>query len=348
MEAHILFLSRMRSKKFYFSIFLASILFLISSCGEEKNTEINTKNTEESKQEKPRVSPPEFNADSAFLFIEKQADFGPRVPGTKAHENCLNWLEKKLRAFGFSVSIQSAPTLTYDNKQFNLKNIIASFNPEKAERILLCAHWDSRPICDRDSIPSNKSKACPGVNDGASGVGVLLEIARAIQLKSPESGIDIVFFDLEDYGQPENSGLPRIEDSWCLGAQYWARNPHTLNYTAKFGILLDMVGAKNATFMQEGGSLYFARGVTEYIWNTADKLGFANYFVKREQQGGLTDDHLYINRVAHIPTVDIIHYDEKRSDFFEHHHKLSDDIKNIDKATLKAVGQTVLEVVYNP
>ena len=333
--------------KLTFRFFL--FLFVASGCTSEDEKSTTSKTEKEVVQEKPRIIPPDFNSDSAFVFIEKQADFGPRVPGSNAHQKCLNWLEQKLKSYQFEVSIQTAPALTYDNKQFNLKNIIASISPEKTERLLLCAHWDSRPFCDRDSIAQNKIKACPGINDGASGVGVLLEIARTLQLKKPEIGIDIILFDLEDYGQPENSGgLPRIEDSWCLGAQYWAKNPHKMNYTAKYGILLDMVGAKNATFLQEGGSVFYARGVTEYIWNTADKLGYSTYFIKREQQGGLTDDHLYINRIANIPTVDIIHYDERKSDFFEHHHRLTDNLSQIDKATLKAVGQTVLEVVYNP
>lgn len=272
---------------------------------------------------------------------------GPRTPGSKAHEVAANYFEKKLKQYGAEVTVQKFNAITFDKKNWAAKNIIAAFNPEAGNRILLCAHWDSRPFCDRDTNKANQKKACPGVNDGASGVGVLLEIARLISKQKPKLGIDIVLFDMEDYGAGQ-TGLAdeQIEDDWALGSQYWSKNPHKPGYVAKFGILLDMVGAKGATFPMEGASTYFAGQIQSKIWAAGQNIGYANYFSNRSV-GEVTDDHLYINKWANIPCVDIIGYTEDGSGFFPQHHTLGDNIDVIDKNTLKAAGQTVLEVIYN-
>jgi hypothetical protein len=319
--------------------------FLIVSCNSENKDNQTTENNT-AVPTKPRVVPPEFNADSAFAYTQKQADMGPRVPGSKAHATCVNWMKEKLTQYGASVIIQDGVVTTFDQKKWNAKNVIGSFNPENKSRILLCAHFDSRPFCDNDSLAANKQKPCLGVNDGASGVAALLEIARNISIKQPSVGIDIVLFDLEDYGQPEGTSFPQMENSWCLGSQYWAKNPHKQGYFANFGILLDMVGGKNATFYKEGNSIFFASPIVEKIWGTAATLGFTNYFIQ-EPYGEFVDDHVYVNKLSNIPTVDIIAFDRPKFSFFSHHHKVGDDMSNIDKVTLKAVGQTVMEVIYN-
>jgi hypothetical protein len=336
----------MKKNIFYSTIALSFFtLLMFTSCnsteeGEKKETELQTKPT------KPRVIPPEFNADSAYAFVQKQADMGPRVPGSKAHASCVTWMKDKLTQYGATVIVQDGVVATFDQKKWNAKNVIGSFNPENKSRILLCAHFDSRPFCDNDSVSSNKQKACPGINDGASGVGALIEIARNISIKQPNVGIDIVLFDLEDYGQPEGTSFPLMENSWCLGSQYWSKNPHKQGYFANYGILLDMVGGKNATFHKEGNSIFFASQIVEKVWSTAANLGYGNYFIQ-EPYGEFIDDHVYVNKLTNIPTIDIIPFDRSGSRFFSHHHKLGDDMSNIDKSTLKAVGQTVLEVVYN-
>ncbi|MBL7917567.1 MAG: M28 family peptidase, partial [Bacteroidia bacterium] len=175
----------------------------------------------------------------------------------------------------------------------------------------------------------------------ASGAGVLIELARIFKEKSPNIGVDLILFDLEDYG--DNGGMP---DTWCLGSQYWSKNPHKPGYSAKYGILLDMVGAKDAKFPKEEFSTFYAREVVEKVWKAA-KLNKANGYFIEEETGEMTDDHAFINKIASIPTIDILHYDAYNNSFFEHHHKTTDDLSNIDKNTLKAVGQTLLEVIYN-
>ena len=293
------------------------------------------------------VEVPSFNADSAYNFIADQVAFGPRVPNTKGHLACADYLIEKLNSYCDTVIVQEAQLTAFDGNVLNSKNIIASFKPLRAKRVLLCAHWDTRPFADQDSI--NKNSAIEGANDGGSGVGVLLEIARQFSLKKPDIGVDIILFDSEDYGQPSDSEYPRMEHSYCLGSQYWASHLHKDNYFAKFGILLDMVGGENAIFTQELASVTFAPKIVKKVWDTAAKLGYGNTF-KFQKTNLIIDDHLYINNLAQgrVPTIDIIEYNPiTESHFYEHWHTHEDKLENIDKNTLKAVGQTVIDVVYN-
>ena len=292
------------------------------------------------------VEVPSFNADSAYNFIADQVAFGPRVPNTKGHLACADYLIEKLNSYCDTVIVQEAQLTAFDGNVLNSKNIIASFKPLRAKRVLLCAHWDTRPFADQDSI--NKNSAIEGANDGGSGVGVLLEIARQFSLKKPDIGVDIILFDSEDYGQPSDSEYPRMEHSYCLGSQYWASHLHKDNYFAKFGILLDMVGGENAIFTQELASVTFAPKIVKKVWDTAAKLGYGNTF-KFQKTNLIIDDHLYINNLAQgrVPTIDIIEYNPiTESHFYEHWHTHEDKLENIDKNTLKAVGQTVIDVVY--
>ena len=294
---------------------------------------------------KVKIEVPIFNPDSAYYFVEKQVSFGPRVISSAPWKNCAIWLEKKFKTYTPNVIIQEAPITTYDGKKHTLKNIIASFSPEKNNRIALFAHWDSRHIADHDT--KNQDAPILGANDGGSGVGVLLELARQFSNKNPNIGVDIILFDAEDYGQPEDSKFPIMQDSWCLGSQYWSKNPHKPNYYARYGILLDMVGAKNATFRKEEISSYYAPNILEKVWRKANQLGYGNHFVF-ENAKQIVDDHLYVNQITGIPTIDIIEYDPAtESNFNKHWHTHKDDMDNIDKNTLNAVGQTLLEVIYN-
>ncbi|MBS1634861.1 MAG: M28 family peptidase [Bacteroidetes bacterium] len=331
-------------KKYSIPVSVCILSLLLTACGPEKTPDETQKQPVQPVVTKPHVTAPEFDADSAYDFIKVQADMGPRTPGSKAHDAAVAYYEKELKRYGAEVKTQSANVQSFDGKLWFLKNVIGSFNPKAENRILLCSHYDSRPFADRDKDPANRSKPVPGVNDGASGVGVLLEVARNLAAKKPDVGVDIVFFDLEDYGKPH--GGMEDQDTWCLGSQYWSKNPHTPFYSAKFGVLLDMVGASNAIFPREGLSTFYAGDVVNKIWGTAQKLGYGQYFINDECQE-MTDDHAPINKLAQIPCVDIIHYNEQQGDFFEHHHQVSDDITTIDKKTLKAVGQTLLEVIYN-
>jgi hypothetical protein len=294
---------------------------------------------------KIKIDVPDFNQDSAYYFVEKQVSFGPRVLSSKGWENCAIWLEQKLKTYTPNVIVQEAPITTYDGRNHKLKNIIASFSAEKNNRIALFAHWDSRHIADHDTI--NQDSPILGANDGGSGVGVLLELARNFSKKPPNIGVDIILFDAEDYGQPENSEFPIMQDSWCLGSQFWSKNPHKPNYFARYGILLDMVGAKNATFRHEQISSYFAPNILQKIWRKGSQLGFGNHFVFEDAKQ-IIDDHYYVNTITGIPTIDIIEYDPAtETNFNKHWHTHKDDMNNIDRNTLNAVGQTLLEVIFN-
>jgi len=294
------------------------------------------------------VSVPDFNADNAYNFVKAQVDFGPRVPNTKAHEECGDYLAGKLQEYGAKVTNQRADLVAYDGTILKARNIIGSYDPDNKKRVLLFAHWDTRPWSDNDPDPANHHTPVMGANDGASGVGALLEMARLFNEQAPAVGVDIIFFDAEDYGVPQFSDS-RVENSWCLGSQYWARYPHVPGYNARFGILLDMVGGKGATFYREGYSDYYAKSITNKVWKKARELGYNNYFIDQSAGGAVTDDHLYVNEIIRIPSIDIIPNDpgNELSGFGGFWHTVNDTMENIDRETLKAVGQTVLAVVYN-
>jgi Zn-dependent M28 family amino/carboxypeptidase len=289
------------------------------------------------------IEAPLFNADSAYAYIKKQVDFGPRVPNTNAHKACAIYLAAELRRFGAEVTEQRMNLRAYDNTILESVNIIGSFNPEKSNRVALFAHWDSRPFADNDTNPGNHQKPVSGANDGASGVGVLLEIARLLQEKQPSIGVDIIFFDAEDYGQPYFHKGAEQPNTWCLGSQYWAAHPHKPDYRARFGILLDMVGASNAHFAKDVVSMNYASHIVNKVWEKAASLGYGHLFVNKNG-GSIIDDHLYVNQILGIPTIDIIDFN---NGFPEQWHTIYDTMEHIDKATLKAVGQTLLEVLYN-
>jgi len=290
---------------------------------------------------------PDFNADSAYLYIKEQVDFGPRIPNTSAHEKCAGFLIQKLKNYCKDVIIQKGQVKAFNGTILNFKNIIASFAPEVNNRIFLCSHWDSRPFADHDADIKNQKKPIDGANDGASGVGVLLEIARQLSISKPEIGIDIIFFDVEDYGPPQDQKLTEnTGDWWGLGSQYWSRQQHVENYFAKYGILLDMVGAPGATFLKEGFSMDYASEIVDQVWRIANRIGYSSYFFF-EKGTYIDDDHYYINKIKNIPTIDIIHLDQTSPTGFYHTwHTTNDNLSNIDKKTLKAVGQTLLTVIY--
>lgn len=314
------------------------ILLTLASCGSKKAENKSTINTP-----KPTANQ-SFNTDSAFLFIKQQTDFGPRVPGSEAHQQCANFLTEKLESYGAEVIVQEFEAKGYDGTLWAGKNIMASYLPNAIDRIILCAHWDSRFIAEEEKNKELQLKPIDGANDGASGVGVLVEIARQLQIKAPNTGVDIILFDVEDQGAPAYAANAETEDSWCLGSQFWANMAKKSGYTARWGILLDMVGAGDAVFMKEQISSYFASQLVDYVWMTAEQLGYSNYF--QNKKGGIvTDDHLYVNKITNIPCIDIIDYDDARGGFNSTWHTHNDNISNIDKATLKAVGDVVLEVI---
>ena len=329
-------------KNSLFIIMLA--VFFLAAC----NTPDHNKTRENKQDAKTEtVNIPVFNADSAYLFIKQQVDFGPRVPNTPAHEKCAEFLIQKLQKYSKDVIVQKGQVKAFNGTILNFKNIVASFSPEVNNRIFLCAHWDSRPFADHDADVRNHKKPVDGANDGASGVGVLLEIARHLNISKPGIGIDIIFFDVEDYGPPQDQNITEdTGDWWGLGSQYWSKQQHVENYFAKYGILLDMVGAPGATFLKEGFSMDYAPEIVDQVWRTASRIGYSGYFYF-EKGTYINDDHYYINKIKNIPTIDIIHLDRTSPTGFYHTwHTANDNLSNIDKNTLKAVGQTLLTVIY--
>jgi hypothetical protein len=321
-----------------------ALLFLAACSNPDKPAENQQQEAQPTEAVTKPVSAPLVNADSAYYFVKKQVDFGPRIPGSKAHAACADWLKQKLDSYLPGTIIQTGTATTFDQRKYTIKNIIASYNPDHKKRILLCAHWDTRPFADRQEGP-DKNKPFDGANDGGSGVGVLIEIARLLSISKPDIGVDIILFDLEDYGQPEDSNFPVMNDSWCLGAQFWAKNLHKPGYYAQFGILLDMVGAKGAVFPREGTSLRFASGVVDRVWKTAADLGYGSYFIN-STTGMTTDDHLYVNQYANIPCIVIVHYNTVSSDYFDHHHRVTDNMDQIDAEVLRMTGQVVTQVIF--
>ena len=313
---------------------------LLVACGGKKQNATTP-------QPQAHVVVPTFNADSAYHYTAGQVAFGPRVPNSEAHRACGDWLEAELERFGAQVTAQHVTLRAYDGTALAARNIIGSYKPELKKRVILCAHWDSRPWADADPDPKNHRTPILGANDGASGVGVLLEIARQLQAQPTEIGIDILFFDAEDYGTHAEDKETTEGLTWCLGSQYWARVPHTANYNARFGILLDIVGAPDSKFNVEGISKHYAENIVKKVWAQAKRLGYGNMFVN-EDGGYITDDHLYVNRFLGIPCIDIINYDpDSPNGFGPYHHTVKDNMEWISSETLKAVGQTVLNVIYN-
>lgn len=289
-------------------------------------------------QEKLKVKIGSFNQDSAYVFIENQVRFGKRYMNTIAHKKCKDWLVKKLRSYNFEIIAQEFTAKSYLNEELKGTNIIGRYNPKIKERLLLCAHYDTRHIADKDTL--DMDLPIDGADDGGSGVAVILEIARQIKENPIPMGLDIIFFDAEDYGSEEKGD----DYTWGLGSQYWSKNLHETPYHVKYGILLDMVGSKDATFPKEGYSMKTAKREVEKIWKIANLMGRGKHFINREA-GFYTDDHRFIIENAKIPMLDIINIKEDGR-FGHYHHTHSDNLNNIDKETLKAVGQVVLATIY--
>ena len=322
------------------------LMLIVCACEHTPNTPIKPDTP------KAEVVVPVFNPDSAYAFVKAQTDFGPRVPNTEAHELCAQWLVDKLSDYADTVIVQEFRTRIYNSKGIDGKNIIASFNPKAGKRIILCAHWDSRPFADHDPDEANWNTPIDGANDGASGVGVLIENARCFHNQPlPEKvGVDIILFDLEDYGPPFYQIEQYYDDSrnhWALGSQFWASQPHIRGYQASFGILLDMVGGPNPNFTKEYYSQGYAAWLSNKVWRTAQDLGYRNAF-SNELGEPISDDHLPLNEIAGIPTIDIIDLQPNsiNETFPDVWHTLNDNIENIDKNTLGMVGNVLNHTVY--
>lgn len=284
-------------------------------------------------------SVPEFSGDSAFAYVARQVEFGPRTGGSAAHEACARWLVSELKRHGAdTVVIQQAELPDFGQ----ITNIMGRFNPGADARIMLLAHWDSRPWADEDPDPDNHAKPIDGANDGASGVGILLEIARLAGKQAPEIGLDILFVDAEDSGSSGN------DDSWALGTQYWALNMPYYEpgeTMPRYAVLLDMVGGRNAVFPREMISEINCKALNDKVWALAAQAGLSARFADRVG-GAVNDDHVPLLK-AGIPCIDIIETDHPQTGSFNPTwHTLDDNIENIDRATLSDVGRVITTLIY--
>lgn len=299
-------------------------------------------------EEIEKVQPvgPDFNADSAYIYLQEQCDFGPRTMNSTAHDKCEKWIIQKFEQYGCKVTTQKATLNGYDGTPLRSTNIMASYNPEATTRIMFCAHWDCRPWADNDPDSTNWHKPIIAANDAASGVGVMIELARILKGSGLELGVDFVCFDAEDYGTPQWFEGEDPGDTWALGAQNFANNLPE-GYAPRYGILLDMVGGVGAKFYREGMSMQYAPAIVKKVWNAARQVGYGSYFPKADG-GMITDDHIPVNQTANIPCIDVIPYypDCAQSSFGSTWHTIADNMDNIDKNTLKAVGQTMVQVLF--
>lgn len=299
-------------------------------------------------------APIPFTADSAYAYINRQVVFGARVPGTDGHKQCGDWLVNELRRHGAQVKEQRGVMTNYAGEKQDIRNIVGYWEGTSSQTIMLCAHWDTRPWTDEEADYNNRFSPVPGANDGASGVGVILEIVRQMQILKLSGeqlpSLQIVFFDCEDMGTPTHYTGRQYENTWCLGSQLWAKeyknavdNQLSTQPIIAYGILLDMVGDPSATFPREYFSMTYAGSYVDRIWRTASSLGYSRYFVQQSTYYPITDDHYYVNTLAGIPCVDIIDYKgNTETGFPEWWHTHADDMRNINKQTLQAVGQTVI------
>lgn len=289
-----------------------------------------------------------FDADSAYTYVAAQTAFGPRVPNTDAHARCGAWLAGKLRSLGAgNVTVDSCTLTAYDGTRLNARNISAQINPSASKRILLLAHWDSRPWADQEEDVSLRRKPIDGANDGASGVGVILELVRTLAVTPPRVGVDVLFVDAEDWGHhADDPAISSDQDSWAIGSKYWAQNPTVDLSKVRYAVLLDMVGGKDATFPREYFSEYTAKRINDKVWKAAEKAGYADRFPDRIGSP-VIDDHLNL-AAAGVPAIDIIENDNPSTGSFNATwHTLDDNIDNIDRESLRAVGQTLLNLIYS-
>lgn len=332
-------------QKSTFSALVMVVVMAITGCNQ--NTPAN--NHTEQPAQPAQVVRPAFSADSAYAYIQKQLDFGPRNMNSKGHDACADWMIAQLKQWADTVYVQKFTATGFDGQALKSTNIIASFNPTAAKRVLLCSHWDSRPWADQDT--KDRDKPILAANDGASGVGVLIELARIIRSQPVDVGVDLFLIDAEDYGYSSSLSdlvaAPKItENTYCLGSQHWGKNPHVPGYKAEFGILLDMVGARNSIFTREGHSSNNASWVQQMVWGNAAALGHGSLFTNL-QTAAITDDHFYINELTGIPTIDIIHFDASTpTGFGPYWHTHNDNMDVIDKNTLQAVGDVLVYTLY--
>lgn len=321
-------------KLFVLTIFL---LLLLNGC---ENNRTDRRDSPIRLEQQEDIYVPEFNEERAFEYLLAQTEFGPRNPGSVGHRQCLQYLTFELQKYADAVNQQSFRHTGYSGRSYQMTNIIASFNIEATSRILLGAHWDTRPRAERDPDPNKRDEPILGANDGASGVAVLLEIARVLKETLPSIGVDIILFDGEDYGREGDL------DQYCIGAKYFARNKPA-GFRPRFGIIVDLVGDKEARFPRESNSLHHAPWVVDLLWNTARDLNIHQF--ENREASAIYDDHIPLNE-AGIPTALIIDSElvgyEGTNERRRYWHTTMDTPEQCSPETLGAVGSILTEIIY--
>lgn len=326
-------------------LFSSVLLLLLAACNGGTNS-----TQQKNAVDYSAVAIPQFDTDSAMAYTAAQLAFGPRTPGSKGQQQCAQYLAKMMRQWCDTVIVQEFNATLWNGQSAKGQNIIATIYPEGGEEantphILLAAHWDSRLWADHDPDETNHKKPIPGANDGASGVATLMEMARIMSTNRLNAAIDFVFFDLEDQGVPEWAEEADYRDNtWCLGSQYWSSTPHKPYYTARFGILFDMIGVSQPRFTKEMFSSQYASIILDKVWHTAEVLGYGNVFVNSKTDP-IMDDHVYINRIANIPTIDIVQNSIDCS-FYPYWHTMKDDLDAVDAESLRTVANVTLKTIY--
>jgi glutaminyl-peptide cyclotransferase len=311
-------------------LFLLPLLLLPAACSADARDRLPVRGAWAVAVDTTRV--PRFSGDSAHALLRAQVAFGPRVPGSPGHAAQLAWMTAFLRERADTVMHQPFAHRTRASTVLQLTNVFAQFRPELETRILLVAHWDTRPTADMDT--ERRDEPIPGANDGASGVAVLLELANVLSRHSPPIGVDILLVDGEDYG-------PGEADMY-LGASVFARNQPP-GYRPLYGIVVDMVADTDPVFPMEGYSVDLAPEVVDRVWSVAEQIGLGHIFVRR-RGGYVTDDHLPLNR-AGIRTIDIIDFDYGPDNAFWHTHQ--DVVENTSPVGLDAVGRVLTALIFS-
>jgi len=279
---------------------------------------------------------PDFDPARSFQDLSRVAGFGPRNAGSPGHQQCLTYIGATLSQLADSVATDQFMQEGYDGEVLRLTNIFASFNPHQKTRVLLCTHWDTRPRAERDPRPERRNEPIVGANDGASGVAVLLELARCFREHAPPIGVDLVFFDGEDYGREGDLTY------YLLGSRRFAATKPD-GYMPRFGILLDMIGDAQLELPKESHSVSYAPDVVDLVWNTARQLGFHQF--SNSLGDPITDDHLPLN-LAGIRTIDLIDFSYP-DESHRYWHTHDDTPDKCSPESLNVIGTVLLHVLYS-
>jgi hypothetical protein len=289
-------------------------------------------------RESPGVTPTTaFSGAAAYGHVKTQLDFGARVPGTEAHRRAGDWIVAQMRPLADTVAVQSWSHVTAAGDTLPLRNVLARFRPDAAERVLYVTHWDSRPRSDEAADERQRQLPVPGANDGASGVALFVALGAALKAAPPAVGVDLLFVDGEDYGD-----FGANQDV-LIGSTYFADHLPTPDYAPLYGVLWDMIGDRDLRIPQEMNSVRAAPEVVQRVWATADELGYGGVFVP-ETGEAVTDDHLPLIKKG-LRVIDVIDLDYKSATGVSHHHTPNDTLDKVSAESLQIVGDVALRLV---